>query len=516
MALGSRRRGSGTRLRTPLLLPRRRRRAVEDRTDSASLPVDEAMLTRLGRAVAERSVQHPDESGIHPLPDPFNAFAARVLLCEAAERTLDVQYYIWQGDLTGTLMLISLFRAAERGVRVRLLLDDNGIDGLDRILAAANAHPNLEVRLFNPFTLRWPKSVGYLTDFVRANRRMHNKSFTADNQATIIGGRNIGDEYFGAGEGQMFADLDVLAAGPVAQDVSEDFDRYWASASACPLEALVGWPTSADADLEAAETMVAANPVARTYLEAVQASGLIRELETGELDMHWAKTRMLSDDPAKGAGDADPEQFLTRRLEAIIADSRRTFRLVSPYFVPTRHGADLLSSLVEGGVDTRVLTNALEATDVAVVHAGYMKRRKELLRAGVRLYEMRRLSPKGDWKEMAGPLGTSGSSLHAKTFTQDGERVFVGSFNFDARSANYNTELGFVIDSAALARQIDRAFTNVVPRSAYEVQLSRKGRVVWLERVRGEPRYHETEPRVGLGRRFGIRLLSLLPIEGLL
>jgi len=197
--------------------------SLEGRSQSEALPLDQAKETMIGQAVAPMAQEHPGLTGIYPLFDPHDAYAARALLAFAAQKTLDVQYYIWRGDTTGTLMLGTLLQAAERGVRVRLLIDDNGITGLDDILAALNAHPNVEVRLFNPFVLRWPKPLGFLTDFSRLNRRMHNKSFTVDNQVTIIGGRNVGDEYFGATQDVLFADLDVMAIGAVVQDVSKDF-----------------------------------------------------------------------------------------------------------------------------------------------------------------------------------------------------------------------------------------------------------------------------------------------------
>ncbi|WP_049053995.1 phospholipase D-like domain-containing protein, partial [Achromobacter xylosoxidans] len=204
-----------------------------------ALAPDVARDTPLGRAITPLAAGHPGKSGIHALADAHDAFAARMMLARTAQRSLDVQYYIWHDDMTGTMLMEALHAAADRGVRVRLLLDDNGTSGLDTVLAAMDAHPNIEVRLYNPFAVRWPKAIGYLTDFRRLNRRMHNKSFTADNQATIVGGRNIGDEYFGAAEGVLFSDLDVLAVGPVVQDVSSDFDRYWASQSAYPVAGLL-------------------------------------------------------------------------------------------------------------------------------------------------------------------------------------------------------------------------------------------------------------------------------------
>ncbi|MCS4506051.1 phospholipase D-like domain-containing protein [Arhodomonas aquaeolei] len=199
----------------------------------------------------------------------------------------------------------------------------------------------------------------------------------------------------------------------------------------------------------------------------------------------------------------------------LIEGAQRSFNLISPYFVPAGRGTGLLGGLVARGVATRVLTNALEATDVALVHAGYMKRRRALLAAGVRLFEMRRHSPKGDWKDIAGPFGISGASLHAKTFSVDGERVFVGSFNFDARSANLNTESGFLIDSPELARRIDEAFDTTVAETAYEVRLN-GGALQWVEHDGGTPAVYRREPNTGFARWLVLRLLSCLPIEALL
>ena len=185
--------------------------------------------TRLGQAIAPLVESHPGTSGIYPLADARDAFAARALLAHAVERTLDLQYYLWHGDMSGTLLFNAVRNAADCGVRVRLLLDDHGTSGIDRILVALDSHPNIEVRLFNPFLIRKPRAINYVFDFFRLNRRMLNKSFTADNQVTIIGGRNVGDEYFGTNDGLLYVDLDVMAVGPVVSDTSKDFDRYWAS-----------------------------------------------------------------------------------------------------------------------------------------------------------------------------------------------------------------------------------------------------------------------------------------------
>ena len=212
---------------------------------------------------------------------------------------------------------------------------------------------------------------------------------------------------------------------------------------------------------------------------------------------------------------ADRAGLMLPQLFELLDMPERSLDLVSPYFVPTAAGTAALASLVEQGVRVRVLTNALEATDVAAVHSGYAKWRAELLRAGVELYELRRLS--SDTPEFkAGPFGSSGSSLHAKTFAVDGRKAFVGSFNFDPRSASLNTELGFVIESPRLARQIGDACDTAIPRSAYTVRLSESGRVYWLEAGEDGPIRHDVEPGAGLGLRMGVRLLSLFPIDWML
>ncbi|MEO8411494.1 MAG: phospholipase D family protein, partial [Propionivibrio sp.] len=463
---------------------------------------------------------HPqarEQSGIYPIPHARDAFAARALLARAAEQTLDVQYYIWRGDLTGTLLLTALLNAAERGVRVRLLLDDNGTSDLDSELAALDAHPNVEIRLFNPFTNRSRKWLGYLTDFSRANRRMHNKSFTVDNQASIVGGRNVADEYFGATDGVLFSDLDVLAVGPIVNATSADFDRYWSSESAYSIRQIL--PPADPLDLPPLTERAARierDPKAAAYVDAIRQLPLLGQLLRGDLPLMWAKTRLVSDDPAKGRNAASKDGLLTRQLAEILGAPKHEVFLISPYFVPTAAGVAAFTQWVEQGVKVRVLTNSFEATDVAVVHAGYSKHRKALLAGGVVLYELRSRGASDAPAMKKSALGSSGSSLHAKTFVTDASQVFVGSFNFDPRSINLNTELGFVIDSPDLAADILAASAEQLPASAYEVRLNADGNLVWIEQSSDKERSLDTEPGAGFWQRLGIRLLSLLPIEWLL
>jgi putative cardiolipin synthase len=488
--------------------------SLEGRSTSAAM--FDTGDTRLGTSVTPLLEAHPGLSGVYLLPDSHDAFAARARLAEVAERTLDVQYYIWENDMTGTLLFEALHAAADRGVRVRFLLDDNSSSGLDPVLAALDSHPNIEVRLFNPFVIRKPR-IGYLTDFFRANRRMHNKSFTADNQVTIIGGRNIGDEYFGAAEGSLFVDLDVMAVGPIVREVSNDFDRYWACASSYPLDRIVRSVEPARiADISSAAANVAHDPAAVAYTTAIRDSPFIRAVVERRLEFEWAVTRMVSDDPAKGLGRAPPDKLFQEQLREIIGDPVSDLELVAGYWVPGRTGMERFLSMANRGVKIKVLTNSLEAADGPWVYSGFSKCREPLLKAGITIYEMRRLSPQKNDNKGAGPLGSSGSSLHAKTFSVDRTRLFVGSFNFDPRSRKLNTELGFVIDSPVLAQRVESAFEESIPANSYEVRLSDTGQLYWIDHRGDDLRRYSRAPGTTWWLRAAVWLLSLLPIEWLL
>ena len=477
-----------------------------DRPHSTALT--DTANTRLGQALAPLVKANAGKTGIHALDNARDAFAARVLLARAAERSLDVQYYIWHADTSGALLAHELWQAAERGVRVRLLLDDNNTRGMDESIAALDAHPNIEVRLFNPYASRGFRLGELATDFARLNRRMHNKSFTADNQAAIVGGRNVGDEYFGADSPVAFADLDVLAVGAVVPEVSAAFDAYWNSESAYPASSLIEQPGRLRT-LEKIEEQ----PEAARYLQAVRSTPLVQMLLSGRLPLDWAQARVVQDDPAKVLHPPEQtELHLLPRLEAAMGKPLRELDLVSPYFVPTKDGAAALSTFAHSGIRVRVLTNSLAATDVSPVHAGYAKYRGELLRAGVRLYELKPRVEESGAKDKERAAGSSDASLHAKTFSVDRSRIFVGSFNFDPRSARLNTEMGIVVESPALATRLSEALDRDMGNVAYEVRLSSGGSLEWVE---GDV-LHTSEPGAGVLKRLWIGFLSILPIEWLL
>jgi putative cardiolipin synthase len=490
---------------------------LEDRTPSRAYT--DTASTRIGRSVAASVAAHPGLTGIHPLPEPRDAFAARALMAAAAEKSIDLQYYIWHGDASGFLLFETLWRAAERGVRVRLLLDDINTGGLDPTIAALDAHPNIEVRLYNPLAQRSLRGLNFLTDFTRVNRRMHNKSFTVDNQVSIVGGRNVGNEYFGAGSEGVFADLDVIAVGAAVPEVSKQFDLYWNSPSAYPAALLLGAPApDGQAALLARFAANRAEAESVAYIDAVRSTPIVDDLVGQRLPFEWAAARVVHDDPAKTLDTAErTDLLLFPQLVQSIGRAQSTFDLVNPYFVPGDTGTAALVQQARDGVRLRILTNSLAASDVSAVHSGYAKRRVELLRAGIQLFELKPGAAR-ESKEYGSYGSGSSGGLHAKTFAVDRRHVFVGSFNFDPRSGRLNTEMGLVIDSPKLAREMAARFDNVAPLVAYEVRLAADGvGLEWIERTSGGAQTrHTVEPGTSAFKRFTVDFLSTLPIEWLL
>ncbi|MGE0315833.1 MAG: phospholipase D family protein [Lautropia sp.] len=493
----------------------------------ASQVIDRALTrdTRLGRLLAQRFPDAVSRDSVLALSEPLEAFAARARLARAADRTLDVQYYLWRDDTTGTLMLRELLDAAERGVRVRLLLDDHGAEGLDRIMLDLARHPSISVRLFNPFAVRSPRWVNYLGDFRRLNHRMHNKAFIADNRVAIVGGRNIGDEYFGAPDEPQFADLDLATVGPVVDEVSADFDRFWASASAYAPRSVLPPREQADGStLEEALARIRNGESARDYLARLADAGPRADLFADPARWEQAAVEYLGDPPSKVAGVAPEGTLIAAQLRRSIGTPRRTLDIVSPYFIPSPAGVARLRALAADGVRVRVLTNSLAATDISAVHAGYAPLRRTLLEAGIALYELRPTpgspgigeGPGAHDERRRGGVTRSAASLHTKIFAVDGRRVYVGSFNLDPRSTWLNTENGVVVDSPALARGIDEAFDAFIPRRHWRVVLADDGALEWVEQGEAAKRVWRTEPGTDWCTRLWIDFLSLLPIEGLL
>jgi putative cardiolipin synthase len=478
--------------------------------------------TRLGRPLAPLLREHPGLSAFHPLGNGLDAFVARLAFAEYADRSIDVQYYLFHDDLSGRSLTAYLLEAADRGVRVRVLLDDMDMNGRDAGLASIALHPNIEIRLFNPFPSRSLRYVNFFTHFGTVTRRMHNKAFIVDNQVAIVGGRNIGDEYFEAADGTNFGDMDLLAIGPIVGDVSRSFDLYWNSELAYPVTTL---GAEGDPALLASARMTLREEVAdlgaTSYGQRLRESNLANSLSRGETTLYWSPAELLYDLPEKVLTDPDDRStHLGPELDELIASAQEDLLAISPYFVPGKRGVEVLAGLAKRGVDVTVVTNSLASNDVPAVHAGYVRYRRELLKAGVQLYEMRPSPPREEDGDRR--FGSSQSSLHAKTFAIDGRIVLVGSMNMDPRSDLLNTEIGIVIESRELAAQLQEWRSSALPREAWRVTLEGleqsppvgSGSMQWIAGDTGQDVVVPgREPKASLARRLVVGLLRWLPIE---
>jgi len=403
-----------------------------------------------------------------------------------------------------------------------VLVDDIDARAKHDLFLVADLHPNVEVRIFNPYYNR-TGTLGKITESVlrgrRLNRRMHNKAWIADNRVAIVGGRNIGDEYFGASEHSNFSDLDVMLSGPVVADVSAAFDDYWNNPNAVPVSRFEGRPP----DPEALERLVAA---AREYAEQARATPYVAALrdeqKRAELlakempPLEVENVRLLVDDPAKVGAEADGLEAsnVLSGLSGVMTAARDELLIVSPYFVPRSEGTRSLLRGEARGVRIAVLTNSLAATDVAAVHTGYARQRRELLRGGVELYEMKRRAGSEEGRSQISVTGSSRSSLHTKAMIIDRRWVFVGSMNLDPRSAFLNTEMGVLVESSELAEQLRSQFERTTgPDLSYRVVLEEDEGLVWYDRFQGRERRLEREPDASPGRRLTVTLLRLVPID---
>ncbi len=476
--------------------------------------------TRWGRVFQDERAAHPGQAGFVLLGNGLDAFVARALMAESAERSIDVQYYLYHDDLTGRLFTHQLLKAADRGVRVRLLVDDMGLGGRDLGVSVLDNHPNIEVRIFNPFS----RNVGRLSQFVTrlgsVTRRMHNKSFTVDNQVTILGGRNIGNEYFEADPDIAFADLDVLLIGPVVEDVSASFDTYWNSELVYPINVLAKKPPTQKEIQGKTQKFneFIAEQGNSPYLLALRNSDLANAIRQQKVRYYWGDAEAIFDQPEKILDDrSKSEDHLVAQFKPYMDRIEKELIILSPYFVPGKEGVESLVKLKESGVDIRILTNSLASTDVGVVHAGYAKYRKDLLRAGIEIYELNKKISKKERKEKKGQEGSSKASLHAKTFTLDRHWVFIGSLNLDPRSVYENTEIGVVLDSQEMAQFMANKFDANIAAYAFRLELRSKEdggeQLYWHGYVNGEERVYTVDPYTGFWRRLGVWFMGLFPIE---
>lgn len=477
--------------------------------------------TLLGKSWHHAQGQNSDSSAFLLLNNGLDAFVARAVLARAAEKSIDTQYYMIHSDHVGTLFVHELWKAAERGVRVRILLDDIDEGDRDLDIALFDMHPNINVRIFNPFGRNVGRIWQYLSGFGKQTRRSHNKSFTVDSQATILGGRNIGDEYFSRNPELDFQDLDVLALGPVAGEVSYSFDQYWNSQLSYPISALVQAPAGEES-FEQFRSKIQQQLVPfsdSAYLLRLKNSNLAREIRAGMVHWEWAAGTVIADPPEKLLQKTDDHQYqMISGLIPYLDKTQKELIILSPYFVPGKAGVKYLKKLRERGIRVRILTNSLASTDVSIVHAGYARYRKELLRAGIELHELNMHTSKKERKAVReAHLGSSKSSLHAKAFVIDRSVVFVGSMNFDPRSIQQNTEMGVVIQSPAIGEKIASAFDRNIEQAAFRLELvkSKNGseKLVWHSVQKGKLTTFNKEPYTSFWRRLGVALARMLPIE---
>lgn len=471
-------------------------------------------LGRLAIAVAPG----PEVSGFRLLASGEEALSSLAALADNARHTLDLQYYLIRSDGSSLSLIQRVRAAADRGVHVRLLLDDLNTAGQDRGLLRLTRHPNIEVRLYNPFPAgrlgTISRVMASITDMRRINHRMHNKMFVADNALAITGGRNLGDAYFVQSPDSNFLDIDLIVAGPAVRALSATFDRFWNDPLAYPVAALVDSGKRGPADVAASEGSAPARP--DIVPATIPLTEFARDLPQGRLKLTWARATVLADKPSKmqAGGQPSPTEAIADDVERLVASARRELILISPYFVPGERGVALFQALRDKGVKVRVLTNSLATTDAPAVHIGYARYRAQLLAMGVELHELKPLLSAR--QASLGSFGSSHASLHAKVVVLDRDTALVGSMNLDPRSARLNSEMGVVMHSPEIAGQLVELFEEV-SEDSYHLSLSDDGRqILWTSTPPDPALTGQSEPEASAWLKFGIKLLSPFAPEEML
>lgn len=487
------------------------RHSSEVITDTAS--------TQLAQSFKSDFAKQKDLSGFYPLIEGSDALIARISSIRAAQKSLDVQYYIWHDDLTGHILLNELMLAADRGVRVRLLLDDLNQSKLYELLAVLEAHPNIEIRMTNPLANRFFRFLDVVR-FDQIQRRMHNKALVADNILGIIGGRNVGDEYFTASDDMNFSDFDVWCAGPIVSEFSKQFDLYWNNEHSIPISALHQDIDATPEKLQAARKElqeVQQNAKNGPFGFSLKESDLSKKFQAHQLVWYWAKSRAIFDSPKKLDEDkAHANKPLEQKLEPLIEGAKHELIVVSSYYIPGDDGIKEMAANVARGVKTTVLTNSLASNDVVGAFAGYMDYRKPLIQAGVELYE---LQPKAHMAGVRKRIGSSGArtGLHGKMYIKDRSAILIGSMNLDPRSLKYNSEMGVVIYSPVLAKMMAENLNRDLPTIAYRLTLDKdSGEIRWHTLQDGKPVVLESEPEVGFWLKLAVHVLDWILPENLL
>lgn len=472
--------------------------------------------TRLGVILDEGAPEDKSLSGVELLADPGEAFRTRFAIAGFAEKTLDLQYYLWKGDMAGQLLLWRALEAADRGVRVRFLIDDIYHSGRDDTYALLDSHPNFELRVFNPMANRGAaKNLNYLRNKKALNHRMHNKIFLADNAVAVLGGRNIGNDYFGIDTKANFFDIDVLTVGRGAVEAGAAFDEYWNSRHAVPISVLHNTVYTAE-DLEDGRKRLEGSLInldVVPYAVAMEASETLEDLKVWRDQLIWTEAHVVVDplERFEGQGTSAIADFAAEH----IANIDKEFIAESAYLIPSEGGIEYMAKMVGKGVRVRLLTNSLMSNNHITAHSGYMKYRKDMLRAGVELHELRadaalRAHFKANEDDVEVPAG-----IHTKSFVIDGEQALIGSFNFDPRSRDLNSEIGLVVSDVEFTSQVLEVMNrDFHPENSYRLFLNEKGKIRWeLQNPDGSITIYKHDPGASIWKRMGARMLSWLPIE---
>jgi putative cardiolipin synthase len=482
-----------------------------DQPKTVTSTITDTHETPFGQTLAQWRAGHPDgESAFYPLNDGMDALGARLRVIEGAQRSLDVQYFLMKDDDAGEVFAGSLLRAADRGVRVRFLLDDVFTTVGDDILAVLDQHPNIEMRLYNPISRRGIYYLNYAGDFSRANRRMHSKSLTGDNAFTIIGGRNIADEYFQLRGDKEFLDYDVLALGEVSDDVSGQFDAFWNSTLAVPINQVIDSFSEEELAIERAEIQQENDATFSSIYKKAIHSQHMQELVDGTGTVYAAHASLLSDGPAKLENPIDVRQMtLASELGGFIEKSDQSVIVISPYFIPTKRGVAFWQRLIDRGAELTVVTNSLASTNHVPVHSGYARYRKQMLEMGASMHEVR-VNAVHDEDGGTGMTPES-LTLHTKLLVIDERYLFVGSLNLDPRSIEINAEMGLLIDSVEMADEFLADIESGLEARTYKVELDEKGKLFWRATVDGEEVVETREPLTNMWRRFLAQVYRVLP-----
>jgi len=465
---------------------------------------------------------HKNQSGFYLLSDNTDAFVARFALATIAKKTLDIQYYIMHNDASGQYLAYAILSAADRGVHVRILVDDINLSGRDSNFKMMSQHENIEIRIFNPLSNRdWFRNIELLSNLNRAGRRMHNKAFIADNASAIIGGRNIGDEYFDARNNLNFVDLDLLTVGPIVGDITKSFDDYWGSHWATAIESLSKTRVVKKQLMTLRSKLKDKwHRVKNTeYFQALKHAEFTQKIINKQVDFIWAEANLFYDRPEKISNDALNQTIhIGPQVMPYFERANSELLIATPYFVPGNRGLNWLKNKQNQGAEITILTNSLAATDVIAVHAGYKKYRKQLVASNINLHELKPTAQPTLSKTNKLIEGSRHASLHAKYMVVDQQYVFVGSANIDPRSELLNTEIGIMVDSKELAQQTAQLFDRTTsPENSYQVTLnSTDNKITWTTQENGNEIAYSQEPKAGIIRKLGVFILSLLPIESLL